>query len=158
MISKINTCRPRQNGRHFADDIFKCIFLNDNVKISVKFSLNLVPKGPINNIPSLVHIMAWRRPGDKPLSKWMMVSLLTHICLSLNELNMKHDMYSLILNMIYGCDSCYLGFPIISSQNSLCHWDMIFALIIQINLWCELILDKDGNLYMQLAPDKTPWK
>ena len=27
----IITLRPRQNGRHFADDIFKCIFLNENV-------------------------------------------------------------------------------------------------------------------------------
>ena len=25
-----NTLRPRQNGRHFADDICKCIFLNEN--------------------------------------------------------------------------------------------------------------------------------
>ena len=24
----VNTLRPRQNGRHFADNIFKCIFLN----------------------------------------------------------------------------------------------------------------------------------
>ena len=53
--------RPRQNGRHFPDDIFKCIFLNDNVKISIQISLKFVPKGPINNIPALVQIMAWRR-------------------------------------------------------------------------------------------------
>ena len=26
-----NTLRPRQNGRHFPDDIFKCIFLNENI-------------------------------------------------------------------------------------------------------------------------------
>ena len=26
-----NTLRPRQNGRHFPDDIFQCIFLNENV-------------------------------------------------------------------------------------------------------------------------------
>ena len=26
-----NTLRPRQDGRHFPDDIFKCIFLNENV-------------------------------------------------------------------------------------------------------------------------------
>ena len=63
------TLRPRQNGRHFADDIFKCIFLNENVSIAIKISLKFVPKGPINNIPSLVQIMAWRRPGDKPLSE-----------------------------------------------------------------------------------------
>ena len=36
----------------------------------------------INNIPALVQIMAWRRPGDKPLSEPMMVSLATHICVT----------------------------------------------------------------------------
>ena len=80
--SVINTLRPRQNGRHFADDTFKPIFLNTNIKISIKISLKLVPKVPINNIPALVQIMAWRRPGDKPLSEPMMVSLTTHICVT----------------------------------------------------------------------------
>ena len=80
--TSINTLGPRQNGRHFADDIFKYIFLNENVWISIKISLKFVPKGPINNIPSLVQIMAWRRPGDKPLSEPMMVNLLTHICVT----------------------------------------------------------------------------
>ena len=45
--------RPRRNRRHFADDIFKCIFLNENVLISIKISLKFVPKGQINNIPAL---------------------------------------------------------------------------------------------------------
>ena len=79
---RINTLRPRQNGRHFADDILNCIFLNENVWISFKISLKFVPKGLINNIASLVQIMAWRRPGAKPLSEPMMVSLLTHICVT----------------------------------------------------------------------------
>ena len=35
----------------FADNIFKWIFLNENVSISIKISLKFVPKGPINNIP-----------------------------------------------------------------------------------------------------------
>ena len=78
----INTLRPRQNGRHFADDIFKCIFVNENVWIRIKISLKFVHQGQIDNIPSLVQIMAWRRPGDKPLSEPMIVSLLTHICLT----------------------------------------------------------------------------
>ena len=78
----VNTLRPRQNGRHFADAIFKCIFLNENVWIPVKIPLKFIPKGPINNIPALVQIMAWRRPSDKPLSEPMMVSLLTHICVT----------------------------------------------------------------------------
>ena len=50
--------------------------------ISLKISLKFVPKVRINNIPALVQIMAWRRPGDKPLSEPMMVSLLTHICVT----------------------------------------------------------------------------
>ena len=76
----VNTLRPRQNGRHFSDDIFKWIFLNENVWISINISLKFVPRGPINNILTLVQIMAWRRPGDKPLSEPMMVRLPTHIC------------------------------------------------------------------------------
>ena len=80
--SNVNTLRPRQNDRHFADDTFKRIFLKENVRISIKISLNFVPKSPIDNIPALVQIMARRRPGDKPLSEPMMVSLLTHICVT----------------------------------------------------------------------------
>ena len=78
----LNTLRPRQNGRHFPDDIFNCIFLNENAWIWIKISLKFVPKGPINKIPALVQIMAWRRPGVKPLSEPMMVSLPTHICVT----------------------------------------------------------------------------
>ena len=75
-----NTLRLRQNGRHFADDIFKRIFLNENDRIWIKISLEFLPNVPINNIPSLVQIMAWCRPGDKPLSEPMVVWLPTHIC------------------------------------------------------------------------------
>ena len=78
----VNTLRPRQNGRRFTYDTSKRIFLNENVRISIKISLKFVPKGPINNNPALVQIMAWRRPGDKPLSETMMVRLLTHICVT----------------------------------------------------------------------------
>ena len=35
----VNTLRPRQNGRHFPDDIYKWIFLNENLWISIKISL-----------------------------------------------------------------------------------------------------------------------
>ena len=81
----INTLRPRQNGCHFPDNIFNCIFLNENVWISLEISLKFVPRRLINNIPALVEIMAWRRPGDKPLSEPMVVSLLTHICVTLPQ-------------------------------------------------------------------------
>ena len=77
-----NSLRPRPNRRHFADDILKCIFLNENEWHSIKISLKFVPKVPINNVPALVQIMAWHRTGDKPLSEPMMVSLVTHICVT----------------------------------------------------------------------------
>ena len=49
-LQKVNTLRPRQNGRHFVDDIFKCIFVNENLWIEIEISMKLVPKDIINNI------------------------------------------------------------------------------------------------------------
>ena len=69
-----NTLRPRQKGRHFADDKFTCIIVNENLWILSENSLKFVPKAPVNNIPALVQIMAWRWPGAKPLSEPMMVT------------------------------------------------------------------------------------
>ena len=77
-----NTLRPRQNGRLFADDTLKRIFLNENIRIAIKISLKFVPTGPINNNPALVLIMTSRWPGDKPLSEPMLVRLLTHLCVT----------------------------------------------------------------------------
>ena len=78
----INTLRPKQNGRHFADGIFKCIFLNENVLILIKFSLKFVLNNPVNNIPALVQIMAWCWPGNRPLPDPIMLSSLAYICVT----------------------------------------------------------------------------
>ena len=78
----INTLRPRQNGLHFADDPSKRIFLDETVQISFNISLKFVPKGQIHDISALVHIMAWHRPADKPLSQAMMFRLSTYICVT----------------------------------------------------------------------------
>ena len=58
-----NTMRLRQDDRHFADDIFTCMLLNENIEILIRISLKFVPGGSFDNKPSLVHIMAWRRTG-----------------------------------------------------------------------------------------------
>ena len=78
----VNALRLRQNGCHIADNLFKIIFLNENVQILIKISLKSVPKGPINSIPALFQILAWRRPGDKPLSEPILFNLLTHASLT----------------------------------------------------------------------------
>ena len=49
-----NTLRARWNGGHFTDDVFKCIFLNENAWISIKISLMFVHWRPNNNIPAFV--------------------------------------------------------------------------------------------------------
>ena len=89
----INPLRPRQNGRHFPDDIFKCIFLNGNIWMWIKISLKIVLKVLINNIPALVQTMAWHQPGNKPLSEqcWLAYWCI-YALLGLNELNYWCDM------------------------------------------------------------------
>ena len=55
-----------------ADDIFKSIFLNENDRVPIPTSLKFVPWSPIDNKPSLVQVMAWRRTADKPLPEPML--------------------------------------------------------------------------------------
>ena len=53
-MAVLNRPPPEQNGRQFADDIFRCIFANENLSILIKISQNLVPQGPMDNNPALV--------------------------------------------------------------------------------------------------------
>ena len=55
-----------------ADNIFKCIFLNEKDIIAIQISLILFPRSLIDNKPALVPAMAWRWIGDKPLPEPMM--------------------------------------------------------------------------------------
>ena len=78
----METLRPRQNVRHFADAIMKCISLNENARLWNKISMKYVLRGLIDNMAELIKIMARRRPDDKPLSKPMMLSINTYICVT----------------------------------------------------------------------------
>ena len=80
-MTRCRTSADMFHSKRPSNDIFKWIFLNENLWISLKFVL----RGPINSIPALVQIMAWRRPGDKPLSEPMMVKSLTHICVTRSQ-------------------------------------------------------------------------
>ena len=66
----------------FADNIFKHIFLNENVRILIKISLRFVPRGSNDNKSALAQVMSWRRTGAKPLPEQM----LTHF----TEAYMRH--------------------------------------------------------------------
>ena len=49
-----NSSLPGQNGHHFADDIFRCIFMNEKSCIMIKISLKFAAKDPIDNNQTLV--------------------------------------------------------------------------------------------------------
>ena len=49
-----NSSPPGQNGSHFENDIFTCIFVNEKFCILIETSSKFVPKGPIDNNPALV--------------------------------------------------------------------------------------------------------
>ena len=68
----IEASPPAQNGRHFVDDILKCIFINEKFCILIPTSPKFVPKGPINTKSALVQILTWRRTGDKLLPEPML--------------------------------------------------------------------------------------
>ena len=101
-IDSVNTWRMRQNGSHFADDIFKCIFLNENVWVSLKF----VPKVQINHIPTLVQMMAWHWPDD------VIVHWCIYASLGFNELN-SHC----LMTWSHYLNQCWLGISLIINWN-----------------------------------------
>ena len=45
----LNSSPPGQNGRHFTDNVYKCISLNENYGCLIQISLKFVPKVPIDN-------------------------------------------------------------------------------------------------------------
>ena len=148
--ASINTLRPRQHGRHFSDYTFKRIFLNENVWILIKISLNFVPKGSIDNILALVQIMAWRRPGDKPLSEPVMNCLLMHICVTrpqwVNKRGQIHQVTQLRIEY-YSDPVVLISFGVIVLIEPLC-WTQrrinIFGL--SVVKWCQLLCNLQDTM------------
>ena len=79
----IDILTPWGRGRNFADDIFKCILINANIGFPLKISQKFVAKVQINNIPTLIQIMACRLFGAKPLSEQKYSSIGSDNCSSL---------------------------------------------------------------------------
>ena len=87
----------RLNGHHFLDALFKCTFLYENCCILMKISLKFVSHGPIIIMLTLVWIMVWHRPGDKPLSEPMVVSLYASLSLIRLTIVWVYDKFHLII-------------------------------------------------------------
>ena len=109
----LNTLSPRRNRRHFVKYISKYIFLNENGLISIRISLKFIPMGPINNIPVVIQIMAWRRPGDKPLSylnQWRLFYWRSYTSVVLNGLiSYPLDVFHKIIYTSMRCKSWWVS-------------------------------------------------
>ena len=121
------------------------------LKISLKFVLTVRN----NNIPALVKIMAWRLPGDKPLSEPMMVSLLTHIyaSLGLNDLRQKQHHIRLLSLEPFGKLLTYL--PLKCRIYALVNWVSIpLVQIMDYRLFRATPLSELYLVYCQLDPQE----
>ena len=67
----LNSSPPGQNGHHFADDLFKCILVNEKFCILIKISLEFLSKCPLDNKSALIMRMACHQTNDKPLPQQM---------------------------------------------------------------------------------------
>ena len=61
----VDTSSPEQDGRHFADDTSKYIFLNERFLFFIKKNYDVVTKRAIDNYPSLIHVRVWHWTGAK---------------------------------------------------------------------------------------------
>ena len=83
-----NTLRPKQNDCYFTDDVFKCIFLNENSWILNNISLIsfLGHDWQFDNMAALVQIMAWCRLSNRRQAIiWTNVGMFYYALLLLNE-------------------------------------------------------------------------
>ena len=73
----LNSSPPEQNGCHFADDVFKYIFVDEK---SSQILLKFVPEGPIDNNTALVQVLGTRQAASHYLNQCYLPSSLMHIC------------------------------------------------------------------------------
>ena len=70
--------------------------------------------GPINNIPTMVQIIDWHWPGDKPVSEVMLIILLMHICITGPQW-----VKQLVMHM-YQCEKTQFGLVVSYDNINLC--------------------------------------
>ena len=139
----VDTLRARQNGHHFADNIFKCILLNENVWISIKISLKFVPKGLINNIPALVQIM----------NQWWLDYWHIYTSLGLNELICCIKDPNCVSPVAAGA-----SVPNSTSKHRYVHFKMFFLICYP---WSQILFDAIIEIIMRyhkvLTSDSKGW-
>ena len=97
-LTGVNTLRPEQNGWWYADNLFKLLFLTENVCIWIDESIKFVPEGPIDNwqgiiiglgnglVPDRHQAITWTNDDPVPWCKYTLLA-------SHNELKSCEDIY-----------------------------------------------------------------
>ena len=98
-LARINSLRAWQDGRHFPDVIFKDVLFNEIVKGSINDSLKFVPKGPFDNIPAMVQIMAWRHHITQKLPKFLVQQDQREMIMS-KTIKVGNNEYKILLQII----------------------------------------------------------
>ena len=152
----INTLRLRQNCCHFADNIFRCIFLNKNAWISFKISLNFIPKLRINNIPALVQIwLGADQATSHYLNHWWLFLWRIYASIGLNELIIIQfisseiiDFYDhfYVLRLLIGKNILFFIWPALKRSHN--HFNN------EQNIWV-ITISKDGWLETSQVSNKT---
>ena len=78
----INTSMPKQDGRHFADKIFKCIFLNGSCCILSTSHWNMFAMAQLTMIQNWSRFLLGAKQATSHYLKQWELNLLTHICVS----------------------------------------------------------------------------
>ena len=132
-LTDVNSSPPGQNGHHFADEIFRCIFVNEKFFILIRISPKFAPKGPIDNNPGLVQIMAWHWIGENPLSEPM--------------LNWFTDVY------IYGTRGGWVNLP--STRSSCIHSRVLFTWMLNTSYLHRQAISNNGIEYWILRMNRS---
>ena len=91
-----NTLRQRQNGRHFAANIFKYIFFNESLQILIQISLKFVTKGPINSIQ---HWFREWLDADQVTSHYLNQWWLVYLCIYMHHLALM-SLYEIVIQIL----------------------------------------------------------
>ena len=112
--------------------------------LQFKSNFTEFPKGPFNNIPKLVQIMAWCRLGDKPLSVPMMAKptgayMLHSASKSFNLIRPVGVLYCLFI-FLQSTVSRLLCDTSGNTWHKICWTYLFFAFLywLQIHIWCRI--------------------
>ena len=97
---QIYSSPPDKMAAILADDIFKCIFLNENDRISIRISLKFVPRSLVDNKPAWVQVMSWRQTGDKPLPEPMLIQFADVYMRHWGEMIMRYQKLTVLQSIV----------------------------------------------------------